>query len=83
MRIGIALCTRLPVGPAAPLNDGEVARASWTFPLAGILVGLAGALAYWLAIRLNVAPIPAAALALAATMAVTGAMHEDGLAGFL
>lgn len=80
LRIGIALCTRLPIGPAGPLNDGEVARASWTFPLAGILVGLAGALAYWLAIRLNVAPIPAAALALAATMAVTGAMHEDGLA---
>jgi len=80
LRIGIALCTRLPVGPMTPLNDGEVARASWTFPLAGILVGLAGALAYWLAIRLNVAPIPAAALALAATMALTGAMHEDGLA---
>jgi adenosylcobinamide-GDP ribazoletransferase len=80
LRIGISLCTRLPVGPTAPLNDGELARASWTFPIAGILVGLAGALAYWLAIRLNVAPIPAAALALAATMAVTGAMHEDGIA---
>jgi adenosylcobinamide-GDP ribazoletransferase len=80
LRIGIALCTRLPIGPRAPLNDGEVAHASWTFPIAGILVGVAGALAYWLAIRLNVAPIPAAALALAATMALTGAMHEDGLA---
>jgi adenosylcobinamide-GDP ribazoletransferase len=80
LRIGISLCTRLPVGSIASLNDGEVARASWAFPVAGILVGLAGALAYWLAIRLNVAPIPAAALALAATMALTGAMHEDGLA---
>src|ERR1700759_2754250 len=81
LRIGISLCTRFPIGTAASLNDGEVARASWAFPVAGILVGLVGALAYWLAIRLNVAPIPAAALALAATMAVTGAMHEDGLAG--
>ncbi len=80
LRIGISLCTRLPVGSTASLNDGEVARARWAFPVAGILVGLAGALAYWLAIRLNVAPIPAAALALAATMALTGAMHEDGLA---
>ena len=80
LRIGISLCTRFPVGSAASLNDGEVARASWAFPVAGILVGLAGALAYWLAIRLNVAPIPASALALAATMALTGAMHEDGLA---
>src|SRR5262249_28287922 len=80
LRIGISLCTRIPVGPATSLGDGGVARASWAFPVAGILVGLAGALAYWLAIRLNVAPIPAAALALAATMALTGAMHEDGLA---
>src|SRR5262249_41157698 len=79
LRIGISLCTRLPVGPAAPA-DGAIARASWSFPVAGILVGLAGALAYRIAIRLNVAPIPAAALALAATMALTGAMHEDGLA---
>src|SRR5262249_36441951 len=80
LRIGISLCTRFPVGPAAPLSEGDVARASWAFPVAGILVGLAGALAYWIAIRLNVAPIPAAALALAATIALTGAMHEDGLA---
>jgi adenosylcobinamide-GDP ribazoletransferase len=80
LRIGISLSTRLPIGPKAPLGDGDLARASWSFPVAGVLVGLAGALAYWLAIRLNVAPIPAAALSLAATMALTGAMHEDGLA---
>jgi len=80
LRIGISLCTRFPVGPAIPLGEGDVARASWTLPIAGILVGLVGALAYWVAIRLNVAPIPAAALALAATIALTGAMHEDGLA---
>jgi adenosylcobinamide-GDP ribazoletransferase len=80
LRIGISLCTRFPVGTSASLDDGEVARASWAFPVAGILIGLVGALAYWVAIRLNVAPIPAAALALATTMALTGAMHEDGLA---
>jgi adenosylcobinamide-GDP ribazoletransferase len=80
LRTGISLCTRFPVGFAASLADSEVARASWAFPVAGILVGLGGALAYWIAIRLNVAPIPAAALALAATIALTGAMHEDGLA---
>ena len=80
LRIGISLCTRFPVGSAASFSEGEIAHASWAFPIAGILVGLGGALAYWVAIRLNVAPIPAAALALAATMALTGAMHEDGLA---
>src|SRR5262249_46253138 len=32
------------------------------------------------AVRLNVAPMPAAALALATSMLLTGALHEDGLA---
>jgi len=80
LRIGMSLCTRLPLGPAVSVDEGEVARASWTFPIAGFAIGLAGALVYWLAIRLNVAPQPAAALTLAATMLLTGAMHEDGLA---
>jgi len=80
LRIGISLCTRLPLSPAAPVADGDVARASWTFPIAGLLVGLAGALVYWLAVRANVAPLPAAALTLTATMLLTGAMHEDGFA---
>jgi adenosylcobinamide-GDP ribazoletransferase len=80
LRIGLSLCTRLPVGPPAAVGEGDVARASWTFPIAGFVVGLAGALVYWLAVHLNAAPQPAAALALAATMLLTGAMHEDGLA---
>jgi adenosylcobinamide-GDP ribazoletransferase len=80
LRIGLSLCTRLAVGPSSPVGDGDVARASWTFPIAGLLVGIAASLAYWLAIRFNVAPQPAAALALATTMLLTGAMHEDGLA---
>ena len=80
LRIGISLCTRLPVGPSADIVEGEVARASWTFPIAGLLVGAAAALVYWIAIRVNAAPFPAAAITLAATMLLTGAMHEDGLA---
>ena len=80
LRIGISLCTRLPIGPIDAVGEGDVARASWTFPIAGLLVGLTGAIAYWLAVRVNVAPLPAAALALAATLLLTGAMHEDGLA---
>jgi adenosylcobinamide-GDP ribazoletransferase len=80
LRIGISLCTRLPIGPAGAIGEGDVARASWTFPIAGLLVGLTGAIAYWLAVCVNVAPLPAAALALAAMLLLTGAMHEDGLA---
>jgi adenosylcobinamide-GDP ribazoletransferase len=80
LRIGISLCTRLPIGPTETIGEGDVARASWTFPIAGLLVGVAGALVYGVAIRVNVGAQPAAALALAATLLFTGAMHEDGLA---
>ena len=73
LRIGISLCTRLPIGLASAVGEGDIARASWTFPVAGLLIGLAGAIVYWLAVRANVAPLPAAALALAATLLLTGA----------
>lgn len=80
LRIGISLCTRMPLAAKLPVGDGDVARASWTLPIAGLLVGLAGGVAYWLANRLHVQPEPASALALVATVLFTGAMHEDGLA---
>jgi adenosylcobinamide-GDP ribazoletransferase len=80
LRIGLSLCTRLPVGASGEIAEGDVARASWTFPIAGLLVGIVGALVYWIAIRANAAPFPAAAITLAATLLLTGAMHEDGLA---
>jgi len=80
LRIAVALCTRVPLAPAEPVGDGELARASWGFPVAGLVVGLAGAVVYWLAWRTHVPPPAAAALTLAATILLTGAMHEDGLA---
>ena len=80
LRIALSLCTRLPVGPSAPIGEGDLARASWSFPLAGLVVGVAGAAVYWLASRVNLPAPPASALAIAATTLLTGAMHEDGLA---
>src|SRR5579863_9598365 len=80
VRIAVSLSTILPVAPSAPLDNGEVARASWALPVAGLLVGLAGAVIYALAHRFGLQPEPAAMLALVATILVTGAMHEDGLA---
>jgi adenosylcobinamide-GDP ribazoletransferase len=80
LRIGVSLATRLPVGPHTALGDGDLARASWTLPVAGLLVGIVGSAAYWLATRLHLPPEPAAALALTATVLFTGAIHEDGLA---
>ena len=80
IRIAVALSTILPVGSQAPVSDGEIARASWALPVAGLLVGLAGAAIYSLARMTGLTAGPAAMLALAATVLITGAIHEDGLA---
>jgi adenosylcobinamide-GDP ribazoletransferase len=72
--------TRLPLPHADPVGGAVLAHSVWAFPLAGIAVGVIGAVVYALAHRLGLPPWPAAALALAATLAATGALHEDGLA---
>ena len=76
----LAFSTRLPLGFMASRVDHDLKRASWALPIAGALVGLAGALAYWAAFRLGIAPPSAAAIALVATAIITGCLHEDGLA---
>jgi adenosylcobinamide-GDP ribazoletransferase len=73
-------CTRLPLARAMPAAGGDLARAGWAMPVAGALVGALGALVYWIAARLGLPPLVAAALALAAGMLATGCLHEDGLA---
>jgi len=80
LEVCVMFCTRLPLAPSMPVASGDIARASWAMPVAGALVGALGALAYWIAIRLGLPPPVAAALALAAGMAATGCLHEDGLA---
>jgi adenosylcobinamide-GDP ribazoletransferase len=80
LAVTLAFCTRLPLAHLAPVAGGDIARASWAMPVAGALVGAAAALAYAIAVRLGLPPVVAAALAIAAGMALTGAMHEDGLA---
>jgi len=80
IRIALALSTILPVGPQAPVNDGEIARASWALPVAGLLVGLGGAAIYSVARMTGLTAGPAAMLAVTGTVLITGAIHEDGLA---
>ena len=83
--------SKLPRGGAgggrkSPLQlDGaraqaRVAAAAWAWPLAGMAVGLLGAAAGGLVLWLGVAPAAAAAIAIAAQIFATGALHEDGLA---
>jgi adenosylcobinamide-GDP ribazoletransferase len=56
-------------------------RAARMFPLVGALIGAAGGIVVILSVGLLHLPaLLAAGLAIAATVAVTGALHEDGLA---
>jgi adenosylcobinamide-GDP ribazoletransferase len=80
LSVSVLFCTRLPLAHSRPFADGEIARAAWAFPLAGVVVGIIGAVIYVVAARAGVPPWPAAALAVAATLGITGALHEDGLA---
>ena len=80
LKIIASFSTRLPVAQTAPIEGGDIARASWAFPVVGALLGGAGALVYWVAFRIGLPPALAAALTLATTLALTGCLHEDGLA---
>jgi len=79
IRAGLGFYTRLPVAPT-PLDGGALARALWTGPLVGVLVGGFGAAAYGVAAALGLSPWLAAALAVGAALVITGGLHEDGLA---
>jgi len=70
--------TRIPV----PKNIGtaDLNKSSRYFPLVGIIVGAIGALTYYGVFFLFKDPWIASLLSLSATLLVTGAFHEDGLA---
>jgi adenosylcobinamide-GDP ribazoletransferase len=80
IRIAVSFSTILSTGSEKPVDDGRIAAASWALPVAGMVVGLVGAIVYALPRRIGIPGDPAAVLVLAATILVTGAIHEDGLA---
>jgi adenosylcobinamide-GDP ribazoletransferase len=73
----VGFLTRVPVGRRTP-GPPPSAAVRW-FAAVGALVGLGGALTYWMASWLG-PPLVAAAVAVAVQVALTGAFHEDGLA---
>jgi adenosylcobinamide-GDP ribazoletransferase len=74
VRAALAFLTPVPVGAAAPDRRTLV----W-FPVAGALIGAAVGVAWWAAGE--VLPVAvAAAVAVAVDLALTGALHVDGLA---
>ncbi len=76
--LALVFLTRLPLPIAGPLADGAAARAMGWFPLVGGLVGGIGGLVAALAGLAHLPPLAAALLGLAAMVAVTGGLHEDG-----
>jgi adenosylcobinamide-GDP ribazoletransferase len=81
LKIGFIFLTRLPLVHRSPIVAGDLSRALWTTPVVGVVIGLVGAVAYALAVQvLHLPPLPAAILAVAATVIATGGLHEDGLA---
>lgn len=77
--MAVSFLTRLPVPCCPAYVEGGLARAMRLFPVAGALVGLVGG-AVFVAAHAVLPPLVAALSALLATIVVTGALHEDGVA---
>lgn len=84
-RSAVGFLTRLPASraagplrPAAPAGT-DLTRAAGFFPLVGAAVAAAG-VAVWFLVEALLGPLAAAVASVLATVALTGAVHEDGLA---
>ncbi len=77
--LALQFLTRLPLPQHLDYSPARLGAARRYFPLVGVVVGSIGALVYGGA-ALRLPQVMAALLATAATILVTGAFHEDGLA---
>ena len=80
LKVAAMFLTRLPVRIEGSFGLKDLAAAVWAFPLVGVLAGLTGGVGFTTASGLGLPPFAAAILALALMIALTGALHEDGLA---
>ncbi|HKF00200.1 MAG TPA: adenosylcobinamide-GDP ribazoletransferase [Actinomycetes bacterium] len=76
--VALRFLTRLPL-PEVPMHAGDLRRASPLFPLVGLVVAGFGT-GVRAALGPPLGPVTAGLAAVAAMIAVTGALHEDGLA---
>lgn len=76
--LAVQFLTRIPLPAMAVTDDRELGRSLLWYPLVGLIIGLALAtLGGWL--LTPVPPLLRAALVLTAWVAITGALHLDGL----
>jgi adenosylcobinamide-GDP ribazoletransferase len=78
VRACLRFFSRLPLPDRE--NEAKFPHALRMAPVAGALLGLAAALPFLLALRFGEPPLVAAFLGVGAGVALTGALHEDGLA---
>lgn len=76
--IALQFLTRLPVPPQGHISPDEQGRSVLFYPAAGLVIGIALLLTAWLA--QSQLHLLGAALILAVWVAITGALHLDGLA---
>lgn len=79
LHLACAFLTRLPLPDCGLLPAGALARSMRLFPLVGAGIGGVAGLVFAL-LHALLPPLPAALLAVLAGVALTGALHEDGLA---
>lgn len=77
--VAVTFLTRLPLLGGLDHFEGRLARAARYFPLAGVLIGAIAGVVFFLASAVLSSTV-AAGLAVVAAIAITGALHEDGLA---
>ncbi|MBT5920432.1 MAG: adenosylcobinamide-GDP ribazoletransferase [Alphaproteobacteria bacterium] len=75
--------TRLPIHRLTDVNSvewrGRLGELSWAIPAVGAAIGLAGACVFLAASAFGLTAWLSATLAVLAQVAITGALHEDGL----
>jgi adenosylcobinamide-GDP ribazoletransferase len=77
--VATGFLTRVPVASAMP-EGGRLADAAWAFSLVGAGIGSVAAFVLLIAQLLGLGDWPASLLAVLSGIALTGALHEDGLA---
>jgi adenosylcobinamide-GDP ribazoletransferase len=84
LALAVSFLTRVPLpaalAPRGAVTAVELARSQRVFPLVGAAIGLLAGAVLALALWLGLPAWPAAVLALAAQIGLTGGLHEDGLA---
>ena len=76
LQLALMLLTRLPAGRLS--KAPSMGQSAWAFPVVGMIIGSIAAAVMTLLTGLD--PILAAGLTVAATVVITGGLHEDGLA---